>query len=262
MQVWTPEGALLTDETHEDNALKPRHASSLMLTVRVRRQGNRRWHGSPCSRRSRSATSSATPPLFATPAPGKRARHSDCLLSLAQPLRPDSHRAASISKPRAYLLTARAVGALRFRITTLTDVRAAFGAPTRTWRAAVDGFLDAPIGLFAKAGVRVSGYRCQSLSGHGCWTFFLFESRRLVGFWTQSPAFKTAGGTRVGTPLRQARRNDGGRWSGTQFQISALIYQSRNSGQEHVNFKAYIDRDSLTVTGFFVSRSPAIGDGG
>lgn len=158
------------------------------------------------------------------------------------------------------ILRPSSIGGLKFGVATMAQAQKVFGRPLVRWRASVSGFMDPPVPFFAQAGVVVLGYPCASKSPD-CWTFLAFRNSRLVALDSASTDIVTAGGTRVGTSLAKARRNDTGRWSGVNSQITALVYEYRYGGNSHISFKAYVNSKTLRVTRFFNSRSPAVGDG-
>lgn len=162
--------------------------------------------------------------------------------------------AGSGQAPR--VVTVKSVGRLKIGRANEAAVRKVFGTPATVWHVTQSGFSrDYP--FFAEAGVAIFVYPCRGRS-EPC-TYFAFDSRsRLSGFSTTDTAFRTAGGTSIGTPLSQALRNDKATWHGTQVQVVALDYSAPSSSS---SFKAYVDSKTLKVSGLFVSRSNVIGDG-
>lgn len=87
-----------------------------------------------------------------------------------------------------------------------------------------------------------------------CRTLFGLRGDRVVTVMTSNPRYSTPAGTRIGTPLEEARKNErGGRWSGWNVECPRITLRSPKG----VVFLARVARNEVNpggfVNGFYLS---------
>ena len=92
-------------------------------------------------------------------------------------------------------------------------------------------------------------YECvgqSTIFGATCRTLYGLRNGRLVTVETNAPRFRTAAGTRSGTPLYSTIKNERGKWSGWKVKCPHVTLPS----PKDVTFLALISRDAAYPTGF------------
>jgi hypothetical protein len=127
-------------------------------------------------------------------------------------------------------------------------VRAWLGSPDQAWLAPAGGFSDqGPVSFSGE----LWGYGCAGISLRPkCGTLFGFVRGKLTAFSTRSKSFRTARGTRVGTPLKTVIAREKGSWGGWGYQCPGVVMASRS-----IIFVAQMDAKTRAVSGFYLGRS-------
>jgi hypothetical protein len=151
------------------------------------------------------------------------------------------------AKPRqtsGTLLGASGIGPLKIGTASQAQVRAFAGSPDHVWS---DGDRGAPVNYSGA----LWGYRCPGrINDVPCMTLYGFTGAALTSFSTESTAFRTARGTKVGSPLQDVRAKEKGSFSGFAVQCAGFVFATPRS----VTFVAHINRTSR-VYGFYLSLS-------
>jgi hypothetical protein len=170
------------------------------------------------------------------------------LVAMAALLAPGSRAAPAAgvrSKPGG-LLGPKRIGKVALGATR-AKVRAWLGTPDQAWLSP-DGYTDqGPVSFTGE----LWGYGCAGMTLRPtCQTLFGFVHGKLTSFSTRSKAFRTAKGTKVGTPLRTVIAREHGSWAGWGFQCPGVVLAEKS-----VLFVAQMDQKTKAVSGFYLSRS-------
>jgi hypothetical protein len=153
------------------------------------------------------------------------------------------------------VITATLVGPLQFSKATMGQVRAWAGPPERTWSSGRTLQWAGFDWVRIEQG-EVWGYHCADFLGsEPCLIFYGFVGGRLVGVLTDGTRFQTANGTRDGTPLATALKDERGHgpWDGLQVQCPGLMLKAPRG----TVFQAYVAGPRAAHVGdLFVSLSP------
>lgn len=161
------------------------------------------------------------------------------------------------------VVSASAVGPLRFGVASGVDENHFAGDPDRVFTASAPGAwagFDGWDVVMISPGTILDGFRCPGKIGKApCMTIYAYDRRyKLGGFYTDSSRFRTAHGSTVGMTVTEvlARERDA-TWSGTQVQCPGVIMAAPAGSR----FRLDVDARTLKVDGIYVSVAKTFADG-